>query len=744
MWSSTGNFPPTSLLDGQYTDLGSYHGCLDAKIPQQESISFNYTSYCVLAFRPIVPTRPKSHAIFYKLPEKLRSIFSESNVFRDLIDSGQYFHYIYLKTGVCVPSSCSSEDVQKLASTIARRLALMSGPVKCLTRAPQNAGQKAPEEIEFGKIEDEPVLVELSKPLNDKQYVALILIGSFFGLVFLATFWHLVILTLNYYWYDEADISGSTRRTSIELTFTDQPSDLDQSKEDNRKQLSKKVFIGSSNQGERPIELGSFINFNDQLLTDSIKNVAFKYFSAITNFREFMDTSSAKKRPNEIGCLHGLRVCTMVWIICVHTLQYNQWDGFTRIFENVAILQNITLHPIYNASYVVDNFFFMSGLLAAYTVFSSRSAKSSGAQNFSITHALLSRYLRLTPQVLLISLMYILLPLASEGPFWYDMTHYSAKYCEKNWWVNLLHLQAFYREDEICNLVGWWISVDMFFYVLALGLIYLILNNQRSRALLLTLALCLTFMCIASYRHFKNGYTPSNLGTVPQVAEVWTGYVVNLFWSPYAHVVPFYLGLWCGFILAKNKFKTFVEQNSKLGWFLSIACMSLVNLSTHVWMSGYAEPNNQYISTSYNTICATLWAFSFAWLVIACHYQRSSTLNRVLSLDIFIILSKASFIIYLSHMLLVRYYFGVQNALLEVSRINVTYIIIGNVFISVLFGSFLCVAFEGPCLKFQRLIIEKLKKFDCKQKISTLGTSLPATAEASEKGDMINGPTGRV
>lgn len=649
MWSATGNFPPVGLFDGQLHDLGSYRGCVDS-LPNNGS---KYTAYCTISARPVTPKRPPFHMTFHEIPRSVLEKNSTSDIIGELRRRAQYFYYMYLKTGVCVPFECSPVDIQKAASLAFRRLGLMSGPVKCFTKAPQDKITVHYEsELIFGSIENQPLLIELTAPMNTKQVIAASVIAAFYMLVILATLWHWLDYLLR------------ARETVSQM----QNHELDH----------EEPAI------EKPVEL------------TGLKHVAFSYFSMITNGREFLDTSM---RSNEIKCLHGMRVFTMLWIILVHSLQYNDWSGFSRVFENVATLQNPAIHPLINANYVVENFFFMSGLLAAYkTWFDNKGT----AYNFSFITSLMGRYLRLTPQVLLVSLLYILLPLAGDGPFWYDMSEHASKYCQRNWWINLLHLQSFYKEEEICNLVSWWISIDMCFYVISLFVIYLILKSKTQLALALTSSFVGYCTCCAAYRHFVGGYTPNNLGLAPQMAEVWTGYVVNFFWSPYTHAYPFFLGLWVGHILANNKWRHQVRKWSRLGWCIALTSMLLVNLSSHIWISGMIEVGNQYISTAYNIVCAIIWSTGFAWVIVACHYGTAPKLNKFLSAEYLVLLSKASFIIYLSHMLIVRLYFGLQYTLIEVSMLSFTFSFIGITVLSTIFGIFLCISFEGSSLKFQR------------------------------------------
>lgn len=72
MWNSWGQFPPSGLYEGSFTDLGSYRGCMaiDDDKPiglgesQQVDTTIGEAQYCMLDFQPLIPTRPRFHSIF--------------------------------------------------------------------------------------------------------------------------------------------------------------------------------------------------------------------------------------------------------------------------------------------------------------------------------------------------------------------------------------------------------------------------------------------------------------------------------------------------------------------------------------------------------------------------------------------------------------------------------------------------------------------------------------------------------
>lgn len=224
------------------------------------------------------------------------------------------------------------------------------------------------------------------------------------------------------------------------------------------------------------------------------------------------ETSSTDVQSNDISCVHGLRFWTISWIILGHTMQYTEWAGFGRAFQ---VEQNITsffLHPLLNATFSVDTFFLISGLLTTYVTWTITRGQYWRFNKFAF---LISRYLRLMPQVLIVILIFIVYPLFGDGPYWRGAVQKESDHCKKNWWVSALFLQSFYRQDQICNLVTWWLSIEMFYHFISIFVIIALLHSAR-RGLLVALLMGGGLTGVSCYLHYTNAYPPNMLPTLLQ------------------------------------------------------------------------------------------------------------------------------------------------------------------------------------------------------------------------------------
>lgn len=759
--NSWGTFPPDGIFEGTYTSIGSYQDCVN--VPKNKHI--NHAHYCTIAFRPVMPKRDKYDLIVNQEAKELLDLFSRSSpntnlnvviddpaddVLTDLLKHAQYFHYLYLKWGTCWPIDCSPYDVKRVAKLIGRRNILMNGPTKCYSLYSEDYEYKVPLNYSASKFEPINESFNVSVWNRNKEnifvwkphfYTAHLVAASILAFltftIVLITLIDIILIRLprifrTYREYvkrfnPEPPSLPSSSSPSLplddDITATNAIDLINKNPfHDHVLYMSDKQLHGttcmdsmSSNNNNcqqfnsKPIK---FVATNSQKGRQTRRTEMSKLggliddCSIITNAGNFFRISESQLK-NDILCINGIRSITMLWVVTAHTLMYNDWSAFARTREIEIALKSILIQPVFNGTYVVDSFFLMSGLLSAYTTF----RHSRGAiDKFSSFGFIITRWLRLTPQLVLVSMMHIILPTLSHGPHWYPIVGEFSENCIRNWWVNVLHLQAFYRQEEMCNFVTWWISIDYFYHFMALAIIWIILLiGHRAGSLSLTMVL-LSQVGFEALRHYQLELPPNVLSTIPQSGAMWSEMILGFFWTPYAHAVPFFFGFYSGYLMALRRsslLKLFNFKRAIWGWTISISCLLSTSMATFPWVTG-AIGYTRLISTIFWVLAPIIWSGSICWIIIACHHGYGGIINTILSNRAFIIGAKASYLIYLSHFLVIFVFFGNSNILMEPSPIMMSYIIMGNVFISTVLGIVLCIVFEIPWLKFQRRIVNRL------------------------------------
>lgn len=428
--------------------------------------------------------------------------------------------------------------------------------------------------------------------------------------------------------------------------------------------------------------------------------------SILNNASHFFHVSR-RQLETDILCLNGLRCVFMSWIILIHTMLYNDWSMFGRAMAVEKSLVSLVNQPIFSAAYLVDVFFMMSGLLTAYNCFEHIKVYKG---RFRPIAFIVVRWLRLTPQMFIASLIYMILPILSDKINWYPITGEWADNCQKNWWLNLLQLQAFIRNDEMCIFVTWWISIDFYFQLLSIAIIWIFLSRGHSSGLFSMIGILSAHLVYQGMRHYMSSFPPNPLSTIPISGPMWTDMTVNFIWQPYSHSVPFLFGFYVGYLMSmKGKLiaRYLTTRIAATFWIITFLSLVVHAYSTYWWLTGDAN-YTPLVSTTYHIIAPIIWTLCFCWLTIACHYGYGGFINDFLSMKSFIILGKASYMIYLTHFQVMFTLYGLQTLVMEPHDMMILYFVIGNIVLSVFYGCALCITFELPWLKIYKRLLKSL------------------------------------
>lgn len=189
---------------------------------------------------------------------------------------------------------------------------------------------------------------------------------------------------------------------------------------------------------------------------------------------------------------------------------------------------------------------------------------------------------------------------------------------------------------------------------------------------------------------------------------MWSKMTLEFFWTPQAHAFPFFLGFYIGYLMAQRKtifIAWLTTKRSLICWTLAICLLFTVSYGTYFWVIGRWQ-YKRLVATIFYSTCPIIWSSCLTWIIVACHFGYGGWINRMLSCKLFIILGKASYIVYLSHFLVLFTFFGSQNLLLEPTQLVMFYVILGNICLSMVFGSLLCIVFEMPWLKTQKRLMK--------------------------------------
>ncbi|KAK3254732.1 hypothetical protein CYMTET_36065 [Cymbomonas tetramitiformis] len=171
-----------------------------------------------------------------------------------------------------------------------------------------------------------------------------------------------------------------------------------------------------------------------------------------------------RKGSNTFGCLDGIRVLSMGWVVFGHVLVYSSGLGFANIEAlyppNGKLATDTSTQILASAFFSVDTFFWLSGFLTTYSLLKRTTANEAlqGKAFFTKLYPLsiAARWLRLTPIYAFVMAFYGLLqPTFSGGPGWQSCRQNWGAKCDTDWFANLLYFNQFYPKwDENIRCMG--------------------------------------------------------------------------------------------------------------------------------------------------------------------------------------------------------------------------------------------------------------------------------------------------
>ncbi|GJQ82042.1 hypothetical protein Trydic_g6918 [Trypoxylus dichotomus] len=428
-------------------------------------------------------------------------------------------------------------------------------------------------------------------------------------------------------------------------------------------------------------------------------------FCFTTNARRIL---SVDRLPEEaIKCIHGLRFFSIAWIIMVHT--------YLEVF---AISENKTLRTVTersflyqtvsNATFSVDTFFFISGLLVTILYFRSAEKKQKpqtiNKREFKkelVGYFVLALYrlLRLTPAYLFVLGVNELVLRYVHNYSVFSPAMIDHMTCSIYWWRNALYINNFFPQTEFCMLWSWYIANDTQFYLLAIFILAFAVRNNyyfkwaaASVVVFLVISWITTFVIAMQYNYVARVEEPFALFD-------------QLYDKPWMRIGPYLVGMATGYMLFR------INSKIKLPCYLIISgwILAIATVLSLVYGLGKGELTTP-LSAIYAALGHTAWGLALAWITTTCCWGYAGPINSLLSFRGFLPLSRLTYCAYLIHPVIMVFVSFQLDGPIHLHNYLVLIIFLGNLVTSFLLSFIVSIAFEAPVVQLLKVILVPTSK----------------------------------
>ncbi|KAG8200757.1 hypothetical protein JTE90_022358 [Oedothorax gibbosus] len=598
------------ILTGTLSGFGSFDQCVEIIISKEKNVR---GQYCTIEAWPKLPPKPRFYAINRRL-DAFKRFENDTGPLGEFTKYLQLFYMFPFRLGVCIPSTCSREDLFNITQIVSKKF------------FPANIT------VPRCEVKQEKIIIE------NYQIPFLCVLG---------------ILTLMVICGTTADILLNTSET-------------DEKNAEKDRGYSTKCILS---------------------------------FSIISNWKILMNTDAG---ADDLVVLHGVRFFSMCWIIFGHTYSLLNFNVLKHLQIIIELTSQFFFNSITNATLLVDNFFFMSGLLFIYvgTDIVRKTGNIPNPLYFAI-----HRIWRFLPIQMFFVGVSTLLPLMGDGPMWHENIDPIVNGCRNDWWANFLFINNLYRSsDQGCLLYSWYLASDMQVYLLCIPIVILIMKKPKLGLTVNCVVMVLSVIGVAIQNYIRD-LPPALLFTRADIQQR-NALMKEAYYPPLHHLGPHNLGILVGYYLRMKKSPKNMHWGLKtLCWIGAFTLTTASLFGVHPWNVGGSDPG-KVATVLYASLSRMSWTIGLAWIVIACSTGCGGFLGSILSWKPFIPFSRLTFMTYMIHPLIQQVFYSSLREGIQARNAVAIFIFMGYTVSSYFFAFIACFLLEAPFVNLGKVVFQ--------------------------------------
>uniref|UniRef100_A0AC35UAU4 NRF domain-containing protein n=1 Tax=Rhabditophanes sp. KR3021 TaxID=114890 RepID=A0AC35UAU4_9BILA len=384
------------------------------------------------------------------------------------------------------------------------------------------------------------------------------------------------------------------------------------------------------------------------------------YILTLPKSRKTSSKTESYQKPTIIKSLYFLRFLSMCHVIASHTFSF-----IVSVAANPKDVQsdlsNIDSQFFVNGFFAVDTFFFMSGLVFAFTYFKQLKANQLKVLSFgSWILIYIHRFIRLSAPYYMIIIFYtwVYQPLfANDQPLYLMHLFNRRDPCITKWWLNLLYLNNFIQAEDQCYVISWYLAVD--FQIFLMSPLFVVPFALGKRAGLIScLSMVVASTCLNIWSVYYFYFPPAGYagGWMDPRMKSYDDYSKYMYSAPWIRCQVYIIGIVVGYVLQMKKSLSIPRVVNVLLWILSFTFIFLDIVCLKCWVSGHQMSLlNRALYSAFSKI---VWAICLSWIVVASFFGYGGIINNFMSMKLWAPLGKVTYSTFLVHFMILSYIAG--------------------------------------------------------------------------------------
>uniref|UniRef100_A0A1A9WE38 Nose resistant-to-fluoxetine protein N-terminal domain-containing protein n=1 Tax=Glossina brevipalpis TaxID=37001 RepID=A0A1A9WE38_9MUSC len=342
---------------------------------------------------------------------------------------------------------------------------------------------------------------------------------------------------------------------------------------------------------------------------------------------------------NNISFINGLRCVCAFFIIVSHVVVFahfssNNWPMLVSSMET-------GIHRYLSSAVIlVDICFVVSGFLQSSKFLGNPQLLEALHRNnfrYSFKYFLelfYHRYLRLSPLYFIVIIIVDTLYAYIREISVYHIYEKNDEFCSNYWWRNLLFIQNFFGQENICMVWSWYLACDLQFF--SINAIILIAYAKYPKGIKTTVLILLLSNIVWTYLiGIKENYRLS--------FDVFVATVNSMYFNSFSRSLPYIFGSICGWFSVEHKSELLTLSKGRI--------LLLSYLSVLIFTVGYCSTSKRDVSTLHSIFvyimgrcCSSLGICLF---ILNDKVNCNFWLSRLMQAKIFQHINKLVYAIYL-------------------------------------------------------------------------------------------------